>query len=899
MAQMNSKQQVYAYVKTASEGFEKRDMEQLTTLQISEHLHMSRTLVSTYLNDLVKEGKVVKISTRPVYYLDKQTLEHNYHISLQEHDYVSMKEIQDYVHRNLQSNFAKAIGREGTLRLCIHQLCTAVRYPNGLPILLIGEQGTGKRFLVQCLYEYSVSQGFLQVKAPCIIYKAMKEKSEQECLEQLFGNEEKGTLGLFDQAESGILYIKNVGYLCEEVQDRLANFISNATFTRFKGSTLIKKNVRLIFSVDVKNQVLIHSEFMNKIPILCTIPSWNQRYEDERKEFILLFLKKEEQKLNKHIKISIGLIQALAQLRFHNNLNELHQMITVICADAFQAADADVNIQNQNLPSEILSEITISNGEELHYLHDLNLYDSMNTILQIWEQLFSLLEDSIEFSDLMNEAKEYLKQYYNVLLFSQIWKDSYQKVLEEKVQDILDKLQKGRAISFPLNFTYVFTRAIIMEQNHASHYYLWMQQHQKQMQDFYHLLSERLPEIEGLCEVMIHHIENHIHYQISLMNKIFMMINLNSYHQSIQQMDTLGLIICHGYATASSIADAVNEMLEIQVFEAIDMPIHSSSEEVRNRLQEFLKDHAYLKNIILMVDMGSLEELGNNLYSSIRVGMMNHVSTLLALEVGQGILQRKEIKQIMNETKKQTEIHIQLYEASKKEHAIVFTSDAGIAIAEKLSHLFKNSLPRSIPLKMVVCEFSSLHQNGKADPIFSQYQVEMVIRPMNLPMQGIENLSLEEIISSQNIASLNNVLKNYLDEHEIDAFDQRLLKNFSLQSVMENLTILNAEKLLDYVNDAVILLQQKMHCKFLSRTIVGINMHVCFLIERLVTKTAIEEYHDLQIFMDTYQEFISIVNECFTPLLKHYNVILPISEIAYLYEYIEHDVHLDIIQEDF
>ena len=120
-----------------------------------------------------------------------------------------------------------------------------------------------------------------------------------------------------------------------------------------------------------------------------------------------------------------------------------------------------------------------------------------------------------------------------------------------------------------------------------------------------------------------------------------------------------------------------------------------------------------------------------------------------------------------------------------------------------------------------------------------------------------------------------------------------MLKNFSLQSVLENLTILNAQKLLDYVSDATVLLQQMLKRKFLSKTVIGINMHICFLIERLVTKTAMEKYKDLESFEAEQKEFIDIVTESFHTLLSHYNVELPISEIAYLYEYIKNDVEVE------
>lgn len=158
---------------------------------------------------------------------------------------------------------------------------------------------------------------------------------------------------------------------------------------------------------------------------------------------------------------------------------------------------------------------------------------------------------------------------------------------------------------------------------------------------------------------------------------------------------------------------------------------------------------------------------------------------------------------------------------------------------------------------------------------------------------SVKSVTLEEIMNFNNINVVDEVLSYYLEEGEIEYFNQKLLKNFSLQSVLENLTILNAQKLLDYVSDATTLLQQMLKRRFLSKTVIGINMHICFLIERLVTKTPIENYENLDAFEAEQQEFINIVNESFRTLVSHYNVELPVSEIAYLHEYIKNDVKVE------
>ncbi len=150
-------------------------------------------------------------------------------------------------------------------------------------------------------------------------------------------------------------------------------------------------------------------------------------------------------------------------------------------------------------------------------------------------------------------------------------------------------------------------------------------------------------------------------------------------------------------------------------------------------------------------------------------------------------------------------------------------------------------------------------------------------------------MALEDIVSFRTMEPLNEALDGELNEAELELFQQQLLKNFSLQSLMENLTILNPARLLDCVYEAVSELQRQMQRRFQSRTLVGIYIHVSFLIERLVTRTAIESLADLTPFISAHSDFIDQVNISFASLLKNYNVTVPIDEISYLYDYIEND----------
>ena len=61
------------------------------------------------------------------------------------------------------------------------------------------------------------------------------------------------------------------------------------------------------------------------------------------------------------------------------------------------------------------------------------------------------------------------------------------------------------------------------------------------------------------------------------------------------------------------------------------------------------------------------------------------------------------------------------------------------------------------------------------------------------------------------------------------------------------------------------------------------------MIERLVTKSAITEFNNLEDFKRDNYTFIQDVHDSFQTLSKRYNITIPTSEIAYLYEFIAAD----------
>lgn len=159
MAHRSSKEQVYEYLEQITKEFDFEHLTRYTTLDICNKLNMSRSLVSLYLNELVKEDTVIKISSRPVYYLNRAGLERKFHMQLAQNEYLGIQELSGEIKSNIpeEKDFERAIGHEGSLNYCISQIKSALVYPGGLPILLKGEPGSGKTYLMRLIQEYCVN----------------------------------------------------------------------------------------------------------------------------------------------------------------------------------------------------------------------------------------------------------------------------------------------------------------------------------------------------------------------------------------------------------------------------------------------------------------------------------------------------------------------------------------------------------------------------------------------------------------------------------------------------------------------------------------------------------------------------------------------------------------------
>lgn len=401
-----------------------------------------------------------------------------------------------------------------------------------------------------------------------------------------------------------------------------------------------------------------------------------------------------------------------------------------------------------------------------------------------------------------------------------------------------------------------------------------------------------LAEANHHAHAIFEYVENEIRSTLGIQPDIFTDILMMSHFSMLSSMTTrrshAGIILSHGYSTATSMADVANRVLGARVYEAINMTYDQDVSDVLGPLRSLINRLSYCDELAVLVDTGSLEGVHEQLsgVAEITLGFINNASTGLAVEVGAGLMSGVSLSELLPRVVSTCRWNYTVVRTESSEPTLLFCSKGGIEAARKLKDLVGSSLPSTVGLRLVPIDWNRLTRNGLHDALLEGCTVRVVIGTDDPRLPGVPFIALDDLISNRDATEIDSILTTAFGPEATDRFHQNIVENLTLRNIVESISILNPTKLYAEMEEAVNTLEHISGRKVKARTAAGLYVHLCCLVERLITKTTIESRLDQGAFEQENADFIAMFRESFSNITTHYHVDVPVAEIAYVYDYL-------------
>ena len=905
-------QKVEVYIKKLTQNYANHDKADFSASVISEKVGLNRSTISSYLNQGLKEGILVKVKGYPVSFLHIAALAEA-GIIVKSSEYESWEELFILEKQNALET---VIGAKGSLKEAVDQVKTAILYPdNGLPILLSGSSGSGKTFLAEKIHEYAISEKVIPKEAPFIAYNCAQYFNNPELLSSaLFGHvkgaftgAEKDHVGLIEKANTGILFLDEVHRLSDEGQEKLFTFMDSGEFSPMGDNSIKHKaDVCLIFATTENVYQTFLPTFIRRLPVIVTLPNYEQRPQSERMQLIDTFFINEANILSKRVDVSYQLVDFLLNSDLEGNVGKIKNIVKYVCGSAFakKQNSTAIRVRLKDLPAENALRLkgqlkkTIKALPDRQYLpHTTNqvFLESFEAKQnrQLFEQMIQLYQ-KVENQDLtIKDLIETMVNRVNNLMDEFIFKDNYASeesfysVLTYQIRETFDWMhenygfdQDGNRVIALAQYLYRKNNTDAIAENHQ-----WQTIKNKLL----HLISSSMATSYWYAKKVLGHISRQLDQDFKDEDLIFVSFYFHGLQITPREKEIKSIILAHGYSTASSMANVGNRMLKQNIFHAYDMPINITLDKVEEQVIRFINDYRTDAGLILLVDMGSLNQLGERLQNKIRGPLLiiDYVSTPLVLEIGHLVQNQVSISEISQKIEIENKVQKQLIlPKQEKKQAILTCCYTGMGSAIQIQEILEHCLEDYCEeLAIIPYDYHKLEKNKLYEDPFQMYEVLMIVGTENPKIQQIPYIGLDHLINGTDIEKFVMILNDHFDITD-KVLKEQLMFSFSINKIIENLTILDAAKLLRLVQSAVSLAEENLGIELSNSKLFLLYLHCCCMIERILRKESVDEQSDLIDYVTQAGSEMVLIHRAFRHVENEYTIKISDLELRLIHEII-------------
>lgn len=866
--------------------------------EVAEALCMKRNAASAILNELTRERYLIKKKTKPV---------------------IFQRRTHKMTETSEENVFDEFSGTSDIMNQILNKCKISVTYPGrGLPIMLLGASGVGKSTLAEKIYLYARQKQMVEKKAPFVVLNCADYANNKELLSSvLFGYKKgaftgavKDTEGLFDKADQGYLFLDEVHRLPPEGQEKLFRYIDTGMITPIGNGAREKNlNVRLIFATTEDIDNLMLDTFIRRIPITVTIPSYHERSSNERMQIIYKLFLQEAEILNSCLKVSSNVLNRLLFFKSKGNIGSLKNIIKISCANAFHRkknGEDCIEVALQDLPVQDMLQTAVGTKKECESpqwvfidqnLQEMELIsvDPVEENLCI-DQMLEIAEEFVvgdcTYEEFVKKNKQLVDKIMDNLVY-QVEVLAVETVYNEYVENILKFMQNNYGIEFHGTEVKILTKLLALL-NSSSVFF--KEDKKKRFRDVQLRLRKIIFRPAQMADVFYKMADQMLDYHINTdLFKLFLILFFQ-YQIGGDRPYYYGIIITHGYSTASSIASLVNQVYSQYIFDAFDMPYHTSIKQIEERVRSYLKRIDTSAGVLILADMGSILNISEKIEDMVEgnLGIINNVTTQMALEAGHNIMQKRDMEVILKTIVKYNSTTYRFVRQKEKQTAILVCCMKGLEVADKICELLRGCL-EDHRIKILEYDYEKIIRNGIEDEIFDFYNIDLIISTNSINnVENVRVLPFNELIDQVGYETLKQVLSNFYSEEEIKDIIERIIKSFSLRNIVSQLTILNPEIIINDVEDVIRKMELELKIPFAPDLKQLLYMHIGIMIERLMKERHQDKNNQFVEFAKKHEEFCDMSEKCFSVIEKRYHVTVNIREIRLIYNIISSKIKINL-----
>lgn len=843
----------------------------LETKTIADALGLQRPNVSALLNELVKDGKLVKTTTRPVLY------------KLPEESHQSSE----------KSCFTQLIGYNGSLRNAVQLAKAAILYPRAsLDVLLSSKTGCGTTYFASLMFEFAKERGILLKDAPYIKVDCRHYSKNVSVLsDELFGIQDDLTKSCFVRAQKGMLFIDNVDLLDAKQQSRLFSFLDTGKiYSEDKSKSVDCNNLFLVLACSPQSGLQIN----RVIPVIIELPELKERSMKERLDLINHFFRVEASNSARSIEVTIESIKALLLSDFAYNVKELELNIKAACANAYVRVvneseqhicicvnDFKGQIKNSLLKLKSFEkeiDILIGNRESVIYDKDTpdEGYDDSNLVVDMYseikkqyDELTNLGINDNGIKNVMNTHIHNLFQkyrYYNGLDNSYNL-DQLSKIVDPKVINLvthfLKKCKNELGIDLKSNVFYGLCL-------HINSLLTLNFNHQRVDDDQIVKIIEDYPKEYAASVQFAGILKEKIGLDLPIHEIVLIAMFLIDPDKSDDNGHPVLLYIMHGNDTASSLKDVTNSLTQCNNAYSYDLALDIGTNQAMEEIKSLIEKIDCGQGVIVIYDMGSIKTMIEAIAEEIdiKIRYINIPITLVGIGVARKCLMENDIDYVYHMAN--LEINNMQQNEEKHNSIIITLCHTGEGGAMRLKHYIDNY--SRLGIKTIALSIS------KRDELLREilelkktYNIHSFVGTYDPKLLGIPFISIQKIFERPKedldrilmFEPLNSASFNYNDMYHY---------------LEEQLRYVSISKLKTVLPD--IIDKFSMYYPLTEDQRVGLFMHLACLVERLLEGKSVSTNADKNKILSLFEEDYEVIVKVLKPLEKAFKIIIDDNEIV-------------------